>query len=295
MKNKLIEKILTARVYDVANETPLDLAVSLSKRCGNQVYLKREDLQPVFSFKLRGAFNRMFHLSAEEKARGVVAASAGNHAQGVAISGAKLGIKTTIVMPRITPEIKVKAVESYGGNALLVGNNFDDAYTHAMELSEKDGMTFIHPFDDVDVIAGQGTIGMEILRQHPDPIDVIFVCVGGGGLISGIASYIKFLSPKTKIIGVEHEEASSMTESIKQGKLVKLDSIGTFADGAAVRQAGKNTFKIVSELVDEMITVSTDETCAAIKDVFEDTRTVLEPAGALGVAGLKKYVKAAST
>lgn len=291
MKNKLIEKILTARVYDVANETPLDLAVSLSKRCGNLIYLKREDLQPVFSFKLRGAFNRMFHLSADEKARGVIAASAGNHAQGVAISGAKLGIKTTIVMPRITPEIKVKAVESYGGNALLVGNNFDDAYTHAMELSEKDGMTFIHPFDDIDVIAGQGTIGMEILRQHPDPIDAIFVCVGGGGLISGIASYIKFLSPKTKIIGVEHEEASSMTESIKQGRLVKLDSIGTFADGAAVRQAGKNTFKIVSELVDEMITVSTDETCAAIKDVFEDTRTVLEPAGALGVAGLKKYVK----
>ena len=291
MKNKLIEKILTARVYDVANETPLDLAVSLSKRCDNQVYLKREDLQPVFSFKLRGAFNRMFHLSDEEKARGVVAASAGNHAQGVAISGAKLGIKTTIVMPRITPEIKVKAVESYGGNALLVGNNFDDAYAHAMELSEKDGMTFIHPFDDIDVIAGQGTIGMEILRQHPDPIDAIFVCVGGGGLISGIASFIKFLSPKTKVIGVEHEEASSMTESIKQGKLVKLDSIGTFADGAAVRQAGKNTFKIVSELVDEMITVSTDETCAAIKDVFEDTRTILEPAGALGVAGLKKYVK----
>ena len=291
MKNKLIEKILTARVYDVANETPLDLAVSLSKRCENQVYLKREDLQPVFSFKLRGAFNRMFHLSDEEKARGVVAASAGNHAQGVAISGAKLGIKTTIVMPRITPEIKVKAVESYGGNALLVGNNFDDAYAHAMELSEKDGMTFIHPFDDVDVIAGQGTIGMEILKQHPDPIDAIFVCVGGGGLISGIASFIKFLSPKTKIIGVEHEEASSMTESIKQGKLIKLDSIGTFADGAAVRQAGKNTFKIVSELVDEMITVSTDETCAAIKDVFEDTRTILEPAGALGVAGLKKYVK----
>lgn len=291
MKNKLIEKILTARVYDVANETPLDLAVSLSKRCGNLIYLKREDLQPVFSFKLRGAFNRMFHLSADEKARGVIAASAGNHAQGVAISGAKLGIKTTIVMPRITPEIKVKAVESYGGNALLVGNNFDDAYTHAMKLSEKDGMTFIHPFDDIDVIAGQGTIGMEILRQHPDPIDAIFVCVGGGGLISGIASYIKFLSPKTKIIGVEHEEASSMTESIRQGRLVKLDSIGTFADGAAVRQAGKNTFKIVSELVDEMITVSTDETCAAIKDVFEDTRTVLEPAGALGVAGLKKYVK----
>ncbi len=292
MNNKLIEKILTARVYDVAIETSLDLAKSLSKRCGNQIFLKREDLQPVFSFKLRGAFNRMFHLSAEEKARGVVAASAGNHAQGVAISGAKLGIKTTIVMPRITPDIKIKGVESYGGKALLVGNTFDDAYAHAMKLAEKEGMTFIHPFDDVDVIAGQGTIGMELLRQHPDPIDAIFVCVGGGGLISGIASYIKYLSPTTKIIGVEHEEAPSMTEALKQGKLVMLESIGTFADGAAVRQAGKNTFEIARELVDEMITVSTDETCAAIKDVFEDTRTMLEPAGALGVAGLKKYISA---
>jgi threonine dehydratase len=290
MKNKLIEKILTARVYDVAIETPLDLAKSLSKRCDNQVFLKREDLQPVFSFKLRGAFNRMFHLSDDEKARGVVAASAGNHAQGVAIAGAKLGVKATIVMPRITPEIKVKGVESHGGNAVLVGNTFDDAYAYAMELAEKEGLTFIHPFDDLDVIAGQGTIGMEILRQHPDPIDVIFVCVGGGGLISGIATYIKYLSPATKIIGVEHEEAPSMTEALKQDKLVLLDSIGTFADGAAVRQAGKNTFKIARELVDEMITVSTDETCAAIKDVFEDTRTMLEPAGALSVAGLKKYV-----
>ncbi len=290
MKNNLIEKILTARVYDVAIESPLECAKSLSKRSENQVYLKREDLQPVFSFKLRGAFNKMFHLSDEEKARGVVAASAGNHAQGVAIAGAKLGIKTTIVMPKITPDIKVKGVESHGGNTVLVGNTFDDAYEHAMQLSEKEGMTFIHPFDDMDVIAGQGTIGMELLRQHPDPIDAVFVCVGGGGLVSGIASYIKYLSPKTKIIGVEHEEAPSMTEAVKQGELVLLDSIGTFADGAAVRQAGKNTFEIVKELVDEMITVSTDETCAAIKDVFEDTRTMLEPAGALGVAGLKKYV-----
>lgn len=290
MKNNLIEKILTARVYDVAIETPLECAKSLSKRSENHVYLKREDLQPVFSFKLRGAFNKMFHLSDEEKSRGVVAASAGNHAQGVAISGAKLGIKTTIVMPKITPDIKVKGVESHGGKAVLVGNTFDDAYAHAMQLAENEGMTFIHPFDDPDVIAGQGTIGMELLRQHPDPIDVVFVCVGGGGLISGIASYIKYLSPKTKIIGVEHEEAPSMTEACKTGELVLLDSIGTFADGAAVRQAGKNTFEIVKELVDEMITVSTDETCAAIKDVFEDTRTMLEPAGALGVAGLKKYV-----
>ena len=291
MHNKLIEKILTARVYDVANESPLDPAKSLSKRYENNIFLKREDLQPVFSFKLRGAFNRMFQLSEEEKSRGVVAASAGNHAQGVAISGQKLGIKTTIVMPTITPEIKIKGVKSYGGNAVLVGDNFDDAYAHAMELCKKEGLTFIHPFDDLDVIAGQGTIGMELLRQHPDHIDIIFVCVGGGGLLSGIASYIKYLSPSTKIIGVEHEEAPSMTEAVKHGRLVELESIGTFADGAAVRQAGKNTFDIVNTLVDEMITVTTDETCAAIKDVFEDTRTMLEHAGALGVAGLKKYVK----
>ncbi len=290
MHSKLIEKILTARVYDVAIESPLDPAKSLSKRYQNNIFLKREDLQPVFSFKLRGAFNRMFQLSDDEKARGVVAASAGNHAQGVAISGQKLGIKTTIVMPKITPEIKIKGVKSYGGNAVLVGNNFDDAYAHAMELCEKEGLTFIHPFDDLDVIAGQGTIGMELLRQHPDPIDIVFVCVGGGGLLSGIASYIKYLSPSTKVIGVEHEEAPSMTEAVKQGKLIELESIGTFADGAAVRKAGKNTFDIVRQLVDEMITVTTDETCAAIKDVFEDTRTMLEPAGALGVAGLKKYV-----
>lgn len=290
MHSKLIEKILTARVYDVAIESPLDPAKSLSKRYNNSIFLKREDLQAVFSFKLRGAFNRMFHLSEAEKERGVVAASAGNHAQGVAIAGHKLGIETTIVMPKITPEIKVKGVKSYGGNAVLKGNNFDDAFAHAKELCEKEGLTFIHPFDDLDVIAGQGTIGMELLRQHPDPIDIVFVCVGGGGLLSGIASYIKYLSPTTKIIGVEHEEAPSMTEAVKQGKIVELESIGTFADGAAVRQVGAYTFDIVNSLVDEMITVTTDETCAAIKDVFEDTRTMLEPAGALGVAGLKKYV-----
>ncbi len=291
MNKKIIEKILTARVYDVAVETPLEPAKSLSKRTGNSIYLKREDLQAVFSFKLRGAFNCMFQLSDEEKARGVVAASAGNHAQGVAISGEKLGIKTTIVMPKITPEIKVKGVESRGGKAVLVGNTFDDAYAYAMKLSEQEGLTFIHPFDNLDVIAGQGTIGMELLRQHPDPIDVIFVAVGGGGLISGVASYIKYLSPNTKIIGVEHEEAPSMTEAFKQGKLVLLDSIGTFADGAAVRQAGVNTFEIAKEVVDEMILVSTDETCAAIKDVFEETRTLLEPAGALATAGMKNYIK----
>ena len=290
MKNKLIEKILTARVYDVADETPLELAKSLSERYNNRVYLKREDMQPVFSFKLRGAFNCMFHLSDAEKARGVVAASAGNHAQGVAIAGQKLGIKTTIVMPTITPDIKIKGVESFGGNAVLVGSTFDEAYAHAMSLAEKEGMTFVHPFDDLNVIAGQGTIGMELLRQHLDPIDVIFIAVGGGGLIAGIASYIKYLSPATAIIGVEHEEAPSMTQSFAKGELVELESIGTFADGAAVRKAGENTFAIAQQVVDEMITVSTDETCAAIKDVFEDTRTLLEPAGAIATAGLKKYV-----
>ena len=291
MNKRIIEKILTARVYDVAVETPLEPAKSLSTRLDNSIYLKREDLQTVFSFKLRGAFNCMFQLSDEEKARGVVAASAGNHAQGVAISGEKLGIKTTIVMPKITPEIKVKGVTSRGGKAVLIGDTFDDAYAHAMELATKEGMTFIHPFDNLDVIAGQGTIGMELLRQHPDSIDVIFVAVGGGGLISGIASYIKYLSPTTKIIGVEHEEAPAMFEAFKQNKRVLLESIGTFADGAAVRQAGENTFTIAKEVVDEMILVSTDETCAAIKDVFEETRTLLEPAGALATAGMKNYIQ----
>ena len=292
MNKKIIEKILTARVYDVAVETPLEPAKSLSKRLDNSIYLKREDLQAVFSFKLRGAFNCMFQLSDEEKARGVVAASAGNHAQGVAISGEKLGIKTTIVMPKITPDIKVKGVTSRGGKAVLIGDTFDDAYEHAMELAEKEGLTFIHPFDNLDVIAGQGTIGMELLRQHPDPIDVIFVSVGGGGLIAGIASYIKYLSPNTKVIGVEHEEAPSMFEAFKQKKLVLLDSIGTFADGAAVRQAGRNPFDLIKDgVVDEMILVSTDETCAAIKDVFEETRTLLEPAGALATAGMKNYIQ----
>ena len=291
MNKSLIEKILTARVYDVAKETPLDFAKLLSKRTHNKIYLKREDLQAVFSFKLRGAFNRMFHLSDAAKARGVIAASAGNHAQGVAMSGMKMGIETSIVMPKITPDIKIKGVESWGGKAILHGDNFDEAYAYALELAEEHNLTFLHPFDDLDVIAGQGTIGMELLRQHPDPIDLIFVAVGGGGLISGIATYIKYLSPTTKIIGIEHEEAASMTESFKQNKRVILDQIGFFADGAAVKQVGENTLKIALNVVDEMMTVSTDETCAAIKDVFEDTRTLLEPAGALATAGMKKYIQ----
>jgi len=291
MQHKLIEKILKARVYDVARETPLEKARSLSNRFENTIYLKREDLQPVFSFKLRGSFNCMQKLSPQAKARGVITASAGNHAQGVAYAGTHLGIPTTIVMPVITPEIKVKSVRAFGGNAVLHGNNFNEAYQHAMDLCAADNLTFVHPFDDLEVIAGQGTVGMEITRQHPDPIDAIFICCGGGGLLAGIGSWIKYLSPATRIIGVEHEEAPSMTQALATGERVMLDQIGTFADGAAVKQAGEHTFAIAQQVVDEMITVTTDETCAAIKDVFEDTRTLLEPAGALGVAGMKKYLQ----
>lgn len=287
----LIERILTARVYDVAKETPLDFAKNLSQRLQNRIFLKREDLQPVFSFKLRGAFNRMFQLTAEERARGVVAASAGNHAQGVALAGKTLGIKTTIVMPKVTPDIKINAVKSFGGEAVIYGNNFDEAYAHARHLEQVEGMTFVHPFDDLAVIAGQGTIAMELLRQHQDPIDAIFICVGGGGLISGIGSYIKYLYPHTKIIGVEHEEAPTLYASLQAGKRVQLAQVGTFADGAAVKLIGEQTFAIARQVVDEVILVNTDETCAAIKDVFEETRTLLEPAGALGVAGIKKYVE----
>ena len=290
MSKSLIKRILTARVYDVAIETPLERARSLSTRLGNEIYLKREDLQPVFSFKLRGAFNKMFSLTPEERAHGVVAASAGNHAQGVALSGSKLGINTTIVMPKTTPEIKVKAVQAFGGVAVLHGNSYDEAYAHARELEQQHSMTFVHPFDDLDVIAGQGTIGMEILRQHSGAIEAVFLCVGGGGLIAGVGSYLKYLYPDIKIIGVEHEEAPTLYTSLQAGERVQLAQVGTFADGAAVKLIGEKTFEIARHIVDEVILVTTDETCAAIKDVFEDTRTLLEPAGALGVAGLKKYV-----
>jgi len=290
MNRLLIEKILKARVYDIARNTPLDLAPRLSKRLTNHVYLKREDLQDVFSFKLRGAFNCMYHLTDEEKQRGVVASSAGNHAQGIAMAGAKLGIKTTIVMPRTTPEIKIEAVKDRGGHVVLTGTSYDEAYTHALTLVESEQLTFVHPFDNLDVIAGQGTIGMELLRQHPDPIDAIFIPIGGGGLISGVGSYIKYLSPETKIIGVEHEEAPSMYEAMRQNTRITLDNVGGFADGVAVKQIGENTFNIAKQIVDDILLVSTDETCAAIKDMFEDTRTILEPAGALSIAGMKKYV-----
>lgn len=289
-EKSLIERILTARVYDVAIETPLDKARNLSERLNNHVHLKREDLQPVFSFKIRGAFNKLFHLSEAERSKGVVAASAGNHAQGIALAGSTLGIETTIVMPTVTPDIKIKAVQAFGGKAIIHGDSFDEAYAYARELEEKQGMVFAHPFDDFDVIAGQGTIGMEILRQHPTPPDAIFIAIGGGGLISGVGSYIKYLYPNTKIIGVEHEEAPTMYMALKEGERVILPRVGTFADGTAVKQVGEKTFAIARHIVDEVILVSTDETCAAIKDVFEDTRTLLEPAGALGVAGLKKYI-----
>jgi len=291
MSTSLFEKILKARVYDVAKETPLERANHLSSRFNNHIYFKREDLQAVFSFKLRGAFNKMFQLSDEEKARGVITASAGNHAQGIALSGSTLGVETLIVMPEVTPDIKVQAVKAFGGTPLIKGANFDEASRYAQELVKSKGYTFIHPFDDIDVIAGQGTIGMEILKQHPDPIDMIFLAIGGGGLISGVGSYVKHLYPHIRIIGVEHEEAPTMYQAFKHNKRVILDRVGVFADGAAVKQVGKLTFEIARKVVDDIILVSTDETCAAIKDMFEDTRTLLEPAGALSIAGLKKYVQ----
>lgn len=290
MTKKYIEKILTARVYDVAIESPLDAAVILSKRQNNQVWLKREDLQKVFSFKLRGAYNCIYQLTKTKEVRGVVAASAGNHAQGVALAANKLGIDATIVMPKTTPAIKVNAVKSFGAKAVLVGDNYDEACAYATRLASKQKLDFIHPFDDANVIAGQGTIGLEIVRQHADFIDVIFVCVGGGGLIAGIGSIVKYLSPKTKIIGVEPADAACMTAAFEKNRRVVLDHVGIFADGVAVKQVGKETFRVAKQCVDQMITVTTDEICAAIKDIFDDTRSIAEPAGALAVAGLKKYV-----
>jgi threonine dehydratase len=291
MSYPYLEKILTTSVYDVARETPLENMPTLSQRLGSSVLLKREDLQPVFSFKLRGAYNRISQLSAEERERGVIAASAGNHAQGVALAASRLGIKAVIVMPVTTPRIKVEAVRRLGGKAVLHGDSFDEASSHAQILQEKHGYAFIHPFDDPAVIAGQGTVAMELLRQHPGPLDAVFICVGGGGLLAGMAVYIKRLRPEIKVIGVEPEDAPSMYEALRQNKRVVLDQVGIFADGAAVRQVGKETFRLAREFVDEMLLVDTDEICAAIKDVFDDTRVLAEPAGALAVAGLKKYVQ----
>ncbi|MFQ6539872.1 threonine ammonia-lyase, biosynthetic [Aphanothece stagnina] len=285
-----LQRILRARVYDVAIESPLDPAPNLSARLGNRVLLKREDLQPVFSFKLRGAYNKMAGLSPAELERGVIAASAGNHAQGVALGAQKLGCRAVIVMPVTTPEMKVRAVAARGAEVVLHGDNYDDACAEATRLAGERGLTFIHPFDDPDVIAGQGTIGMEILRQCSAPPDAIYLAVGGGGLIAGVAAFVKSVWPQVQIVGVEPVDADAMAQSLAKGELVRLEQVGLFADGVAVRQVGIHTFALAQRLVDRMVTVDTDAICAAIKDVFEDTRSILEPAGALAVAGMKADV-----
>jgi threonine dehydratase len=286
-----LERILRARVYDVAIESPLELAPGLSKRLGNRLLLKREDLQPVFSFKLRGAYNKMVSLSRDKLRKGVIASSAGNHAQGVALAAQKLGCRAVVVMPVTTPRIKVDAVAARGARVVLHGDSYDEAYAHAKALGRRQGLTFVHPYDDPDVIAGQGTIGMEILRQCEGPIDAVFVPVGGGGLVSGIAAYLKHLRPGVTVIGVEPDDADAMTRSLEAGRRVKLDHVGLFADGVAVKEVGKETFRLCRKLVNEMVRVDTDEICAAIKDVFEDTRVVLEPAGALAIAGAKAWAE----
>jgi threonine dehydratase len=284
-----LQKILTAKVYDVAIESTLDLAPTLSRRLHNRVLLKREDQQPVFSFKLRGAYNRMVQLTPAQRAKGVIAASAGNHAQGVALAAQKLGCRATIVMPVTTPHIKIAAVEARGAKVVLHGDSYSDAYGRALALQKSSGATFVHPYDDPDVIAGQGTVGMEILQQCQGPIEAIFVAVGGGGLISGIAAYVKRVRPEIRIIGVEPVDSDAMTRSLRAGRRVTLPHVGLFADGVAVKQVGKETFRLARQYVDDMVCVDTDAICAAIKDVFEDTRSILEPAGALAVAGMKSW------
>ncbi len=284
-----LQKILTSRVYDVAHETPLEEANRLSVRSGNRVLLKREDEQPVFSFKLRGAYNKLAHLSQAERARGVICASAGNHAQGVALGAQRLGCKALIVMPVTTPKLKVSAVRALGGHVVLHGDSYSDAHAHALELEARDRLTFVHPFDDPDVIAGQGTVAMEVLRQNQGPIDAVFVAIGGGGLISGVAAYIKAVRPEIRVIGVQMRDSDAMVRSMRAGRRLPLREVGLFSDGTAVKLVGKETFRLTRALVDDFVIVDTDAVCAAIKDVFEDTRSILEPAGALGVAGLKRY------
>lgn len=294
MPKDYLRKILTAKVYDVARETELELASHLSARVQNRVLLKREDNQPVFSFKLRGAYNKMAHLSEGELKRGVIAASAGNHAQGVALAAAKLGCKAIIVMPTTTPQVKIDAVAERGGKfvqIVLQGDSYSDAYDHALALEKKHRLTFVHPFDDPDVIAGQGTIAMEILSQHQDPIDAVFLAIGGGGLIAGVGAYIKAIRPEIKVIGVQTIDSDAMKRSLEAGRRVELKDVGLFSDGTAVKVVGKETFRICQQVVDEIITVDTDAICAAINDVFTDTRSILEPAGALALAGLKAYVE----
>jgi threonine dehydratase len=292
--NGYLKRILNARVYDVAIETPLEVAPNLSQLTGNTILLKREDMQPVFSFKLRGAYNKMAQLTPEQIKRGVITASAGNHAQGVALSAHKMGCHAIIVMPTTTPQVKIDAVKHFGHRSVeivLHGDSYNDAYEHALELEKKNQLTFVHPFDDPDVIAGQGTIGMEILRQHSGPIHAIFCAIGGGGLIAGVAAYVKQLRPDIKIIGVQSVDSDAMRQSIKAGKRVQLNDVGLFADGTAVKLAGIETLRICQEYVDEIVLVNTDAVCAAIKDVFQDTRSILEPSGALAVAGAKLYAK----
>ena len=289
MAQSYIKRILNAQVYDVARETPLDPALLLSARLGNHALLKREDLQSVFSFKCRGAYNKMIHLDEASRAAGVVAASAGNHAQGVALAASKLGIKAKIVMPVTTPLIKIEAVRALGAKVVLSGDSFDEAAVRAAKLVKAEGLTFIHPFDDPDVIAGQGTVAVELVRQASRPLDYVFVCCGGGGLLAGMATYLRYVWPQTKIIGVEPEDAACVQTALHAGRRVTLREVGLFADGCAVAQVGKETFRLIRESVDDVMTVSTDEICAAVKDIFEDTRAIAEPAGALAVAGMKKY------
>jgi threonine dehydratase len=285
-----LKKILTARVYDVAVESPFEPAKALSRRLHNKVLLKREDQQAVFSFKLRGAYNKLAHLSADELKRGVICASAGNHAQGVALGAHKLGTRAVIVMPTTTPQLKIDAVKALGGEVVLAGDSYSDAYNHSLTLQKKQGLTFVHPFDDPDVIAGQGTIAMEMLRQHQGPLDAVFVAIGGGGLISGVAAYIKAVRPEVKVIGVQMNDSNAMIQSVRAGKRVTLQDVGLFSDGTAVKLVGEETFRLTRKLVDDYIEVDTDAVCAAIKDVFVDTRSIVEPAGALAVAAIKQYV-----
>jgi threonine dehydratase len=290
-----LKKILTARVYDVAVESALEPAKTLSRRLHNKVLLKREDQQAVFSFKLRGAYNKMAQLTPQQLKRGVICASAGNHAQGVAMSAHKLGVRSVIVMPVTTPQLKVDAVRALGGEVILHGDSYSDAYTHAAALEKKQGLTFVHPFDDPDVIAGQGTVAMEILRQHQGPLDAVFVAIGGGGLISGVANYIKAVRPEIKVIGVQMNDSDAMAQSVRAKRRVTLADVGLFADGTAVKLVGEETFRIARGLVDEFVTVDTDAVCAAIKDVFLDTRSIVEPSGAMAVAAIKQYVAANKT
>jgi len=285
-----LKKILTARVYDVAVESPFEPAKALSRRLHNKVLLKREDQQAVFSFKLRGAYNKMAHLTPEQLKKGVICASAGNHAQGVALGANRLGTRAVIVMPTTTPQLKIDAVKALGGKVVLQGDSYSDAHAHALTLQKKQGLTFVHPFDDPDVIAGQGTIAMEMLRQHQGPLDAVFVAIGGGGLISGVAAYIKAVRPDVKVIGVQMNDSNAMIQSVRAGKRVTLQDVGLFSDGTAVKLVGEETFRLTRKLVDDYIEVDTDAVCAAIKDVFVDTRSIVEPAGALAVAAIKQYV-----